>query len=42
LVFAAPDLDFVVLGFDSLARDLEIGALADSTGSQRKSMTADC
>jgi hypothetical protein len=31
LVFVMPDLDFVVLGFDSIARDLEIGALAEST-----------
>jgi hypothetical protein len=42
LVFAAPDLDFVVLGFDSIAGDLEIGALAESTTSQRKRVTADC
>jgi hypothetical protein len=41
-VFVAPDLDFVVLGFDSIAGDLEIGALAESTTSQRKRVTADC
>jgi hypothetical protein len=42
LVFAAPDLDFVVLGFDSITGDLETGALAESTRSQRKRVTADC
>ncbi|MGA8585531.1 MAG: hypothetical protein WB715_17155 [Roseiarcus sp.] len=42
LVLVAPDLDFVVLGFDSIAGNLEIGALAESTRSQRKRVTADC
>jgi len=42
LVFVALDLDFVVLGLDSIAGDLEIGALAESTTSQRKRVTADC
>jgi len=41
-VFVVPDLDFVVLGFDSIAGDLEIGARAEPTRSQRKSVTADC
>jgi hypothetical protein len=42
LDFGAPDLDFVVFGFDSIAGDLEIGALAESTRSQRKRVSADC
>src|SRR6202044_2415370 len=42
LVFVALDLVFVVLGLDSIAGDLEIGAPAESTRSQRKRGTADC